>query len=328
VLNKIFPVPRSKPDEKRLDLYFDELLYLINLIDSASGGPVHDALRSLLLRLVEVGLLHDAQILKIGNFWTALGDAAKPRLKKRLEEILGCEESSLPPTLIEYISKVLQGSALQRGRREVDYNDYFRDVLEKHLEEKESRELRCKICGYHFMEADLGHERRRIAYDLDVIFALNVHPLRDANMDMWKPLRIDKGDGDSTRFLTKLTLDHIVPEEGFGWSEPDNLEIVCQLCNQGKMIYRHPLEAISLFAASGVSDYPENRGWSQLKQSTVAFTFELYDRRCWSCDRNSLFSELTVRRRVLSKGKSTKSEAFAPWNMVCLCYHCSGSSSN
>ena len=79
----------------------------------------------------------------------------------------------------------------------------FRMLSEQHPR----RELRCVVCGYHFLEEDAG-SRVDFLRDCETVFAQTREPGRLE--DLFKP-----------RSYTQLELDHIVSEEGFGWSDPD-----------------------------------------------------------------------------------------------------------
>ncbi len=303
---------------------FEDILNLYNIIEEHGHTSVHHAINSVLLRLIEVGFLHDTQIQRIGSLWDSLGNNAPIRLRDRISFLTGYNKIDIPDSLVNYLSKILSGTSFQKGRREANYNDFFDVLVERNINSNRYKNLICESCGYHFREADLGIQRCTVAKDIGAIFARNAHPLRENNNDLWKPQYIDKkNDPTSKIYLTILTIDHIVPEEGLGWSNSDNLQLTCKLCNNGKMAYRRPLEAVSLFAAGGLSDYPEDRPWNMLKQSIVSFTYEYNNRTCSICNNYSSDGELTVRpKKRVTPADIRNVLSFAPWNYRAICYSC------
>lgn len=301
-------------------LTFDDLSRLYQLINSNGKTPAHQAICSVILRLIEMGLLQDPMIQKIGRLWSTLGEDAQKKLNDRVFQLTKIE--NIPSELTDYLSNILSGSAFQRGRRKVEYNEYFGNLVRNNIKVRRNKALRCEACGYHFRIIDLGYERREVAQELGANFSNAYHTFRNNNADSLKPIFIDRDDSKKL-YLTQLTLDHKLPEEGLGWSGEDNLQITCKLCNQGKMAYRRPLEGLSLFAAGGLADFPRDRGWNGFKASVVSFTFEYYNRKCCSCQQSSKNVELTVRyKAVLHDPNSDNHRAFAPWNLEAICYGC------
>ena len=319
------------PDERshlfgktRLDVAFSDIIRLYALIESDGNSSLHNSINSTLLRLLESSLLHDQKIQRIGSLWDSLGERADLELRSRISELLSVKTEDIPLNLIAYLSKLLSGSAFQKGRREINYSDFFDTLVDANIRSNKYKRLHCVACGYHFREADLGEERRAIAKDCRAVFATRTEPLRVNNTDKWKPQYIVRETKFETKkeYLTSLTIDHNVPEEGLGWSDSDNLQITCKLCNNGKMAYRRPLEALSLFAAGGLADYPLDRPWNTFKQCIVSFTFEFFERKCSICRSPAKLRELTVRPRKHTDETSEVSTSFAPWNFSSICYDC------
>jgi 5-methylcytosine-specific restriction endonuclease McrA len=298
---------------------FSEIIDLYELISQHGNSSIHASLNSVLLRIIEIGILHDSKIQRIGDLWNSLGNEAENKLRERLSEILSIETHKIPENLLTYIKKILIGSAFQRGRREINQGDFFGVLVEKNIKLNKLKQLHCASCGYRFQEPDMGRERLELAKDFGAIFNTPVNKLRLNNIDLWKPHFNKNAKGD--HYLTYLTIDHIIPEEGLGGGDPENLQITCKLCNNGKMAYRRPLEAISIFAAGGLGDYPSDRGWNFFKQSVVSFAFEFYGRKCFSCNIPSSDVELTV-RPIGNEESENIITILAPWNFKVVCYDC------
>ena len=115
-------------------------------------------------------------------------------------------------------------------------------------------------------------------------------------------------------------MDHVIPEETLGWSEADNLEVLCMFCNSGKQAYRRPLEAISSFAVGALADTPHGRNFNQLKLQIVVAALRSQTSGCIACGRPKTEAELTV-TPVLGMSDGSM-HGFAPWNLKTLCYSC------
>lgn len=308
--------------QSRRDIRIEDIIDLLSTIETHGNTALHQSLEEVLIRFLEVSILHDEVMQRIGSLWATLGpNRGKNEISDRLSVLTGTPTTSLPKSLIDYLAKILGGSAVQRGRREVNYSSHFEEVLKRQLNNSIANCIRCESCGYHFIEADFNRDRRIIAQDLGGVFSANI-PL-ERYSDRWKPAFISKTTSNGTihnEYLTKVTLDHRVPEEGFGWSDPDNLAISCRFCNSGKMSYRRPLEALSLFAAGGVSDIPSTRPLSKLMQTTGAAVFEFFGRSCFVCLKTASEVELTIRPDPTGDGHRLRS--LAPWNLLSVCYDC------
>lgn len=296
---------------------YAQLLDLSKVVEAHGSSSVHVAIRELLLRLLETSLLHDRSLQTLMRRWNALSGQAHDIVRDRLREL--CTVATPPEEVVDYLVKLLGGTAARLGRRTSDYGQYLPSIFEQAAACHPRAELRCTSCGYHFRAEDLGAERRNLAKAAGLMFSREWRPERKENRDPWKPLFTPGRDSRKT-FYTQLTIDHIVPEEGLGSSEPDNLAVMCNFCNAGKMAYRRPLEPLSLFAAGGVSDFPPGREMNRLMHVIVVSSFSLYGGRCTVCGAQGGDGELTV--RPSKRGGHEALAGLAPWNLSSLCYDC------
>jgi 5-methylcytosine-specific restriction endonuclease McrA len=305
--------------EANCDVSFKDILSLISCVADDGSSALHESLRSVLLRVLEVSILRDPRIQLLAERWSILGARAPKLLGERIAELTGSQPSEV---VVRYMVSILGGSAMQRGRRSTDYSANLPDLFANARRTAPSGHLRCSICGYHFQRVDLSPERQNIALSEGLIFASKQRPERSFNRDPWKPLYVEMRRGRELRrkTLTGLTIDHIVPEEGLGWSSTDNLALTCKLCNQGKMSYRWALEPLSLFGAGGLSDFPSDRGFNFLRQAIVVSAYRFHERKCGLCNASVSHKEITVRPSI--KAKPIASHSLAPWTLVTRCYDC------
>lgn len=278
-------------------------------VDGSGNTALHCALRELLVRLAETHLLSHPRLVRLIEVWDGIIGTAKERVAGHLEAILGGPPS---PELVDHIYRCLAGSAARRGRHRRDHEYYFEDVLRR-IATTARGELRCECCGYHFRAKDLSNERLRSALEAGLTVEKSLFPGR-AN-DVLKPTQGFKQDS-----LTRLSVDHIIPQETLGWSEADNLEILCAFCNFGKLAYRRPMELLSVFAVGALANVPRDRGWGGLKHQIVVSTLRAQGGVCCSCERTRLEAELTV--RPSPREGDVYMRGFAPWNLRTLCYVC------
>ena len=221
----------------------DALKRSIDLLSRING--THESFKRSLfavaLRTVEMALLSDRELLNLARFWeTRLGEA--PRLvAERLEHLLG---QPAPASLVKHALRCLGSPVCRAGRGRRLHERNARALIERCVNKHASRQLRCYICGYHFRRDDLESLRLSFAESVDAKFAAELHPRRQ--VDFLKPTRF----GEGRRSATTLTIDHVVPEYGMGSPDLENLAIVCQFCNGGKLIYRAPLEPVSVAVAA------------------------------------------------------------------------------
>ena len=279
-------------------------------VQSDGETAVHGALHETLLRLGETHILSHPRIARLIDIWGGIVGVARERIESHLADMLGAPPD---PELVTHVFRCLSGSAAQRGRQSGNHAYYLDDILRRLGDGKSGRALRCECCGYHFRTKDLSQDRVRAVLDAGLSFERSLFPGR-AN-DPYKP--IQRGGNDS---LTRLSIDHIVPEETLGWSEADNLEVLCAFCNFGKLAYRRPLEAISSFAVGALAEVPRNRSWSTLKHQIVVAALRAQGGECSHCRLTRQVAELTV--RPIQRSSDGVMHGFAPWNLRTLCYSC------
>lgn len=273
---------------------------------------VHGALHETLLRLGETHILSNTKIARLIDLWDGIVGTARERIKDHLTEMLG---ASPDDALVTHVFRCLSGSAAQRGRHSGEHMRFFDVVVERlgGAAADTDKALRCECCGYHFRIRDVVQEKVRTVQEQGLVLERSLFPGR-AN-DPYKP--IQRGGNDS---LTRLSIDHVIPEETLGWSEADNLEILCAFCNFGKLAYRRPLEAISSFAVGALAEVPRNRSWSILKHQIVVAALRCQGGQCNQCARTRREVELTV--RPTPRTSDGIMQGFAPWNLRTLCYVC------
>ncbi|NYT32058.1 HNH endonuclease [Rhizobium sp. WYCCWR 11128] len=276
-------------------------------------GPsaLHDSLRQVLLRLLETSILSHPRISKLIDVWEGIAGSANERIERHLTDILlGKPDESL----VRHVFRCLSGSAAQRGRHSGSHAHYFEDVIGRLSTEKLSQRpaLRCECCGYHFRKKDMKGDRQ--AKILEAGFELEGSLFPGRSDDPYKP--VDRGKGVT---WTQLSIDHVVPEETLGWSDPDNLAVLCMFCNMGKVAYRRPLEGLSAFAVGALAETPRDRPWGVLKHQVIVAALASQGGTCRSCGQSKQQVELTV-RPVVPEGNYIT--GFLPWNLHSVCYVC------
>lgn len=206
----------------------------------------------------------------------------------------------------------LMGSASKRNRGSGDHEFAFSRVLDRL--NTGGNPLLCSVCGYRFRLKDIGKERLKVVQEKGFSLERNLFPGR-AN-DPFKPLI----RGSSNQSTTVLTLDHLVPEELFGWSEEENLAVVCGFCNFGKLASRRPLESLTTFAVGALSEIPRGREFTFLKQQIIVAALRSHGGLCYNCRRIKEEVELTV--RPVTRDSDGALQGFAPWNLRSICYIC------
>lgn len=277
---------------------FEDLLTLFEaLTNSDAAALLQRRLAVQVLRAVEVAMLSDPIILDVAlNLNLYLGREGTT-LRERVEHLLGHE---VPDETVRHLrSLVLSGAA--GADRKVGLGAFERQVFEAYREDTE--ELRCFDCGYHFTDDDLGERRREFAHDLRFRLASErgARRLRDE----WKPAS-----------RTSLTLDHIVPEAGFGQTEVDNLRVMCKFCNSEKQIYRWSGESSGRDVASALLALGDlQRGLWAVRAATYIAIREAG--ACSLCNKSVRETELTA-----TTGTARGRGASTPWSMHAACYDC------
>lgn len=279
-----------------------------NIVQTLEVGFTQIALRTL-----EATLLADPEMRKLALYWDSFVGVADEMIKDRVNKLTGNVPS---PEVISYLRNCIESPPSRRGGKETIDAELQYQALSATIEATPSRHLRCQLCGYHFRREDMGEPRYRMVDNLQGRLSQFHHPGRLA--DPLKPYRLVSHNKKPTS-LTKLTIDHKVPELGFGWTEQDNLLVACQWCNRGKLIYRRSLEPISTLIAAGLSLCPETSSKHQVTQQIAAVAVVLHSgRSCRICQKGVALVELSI--RVNPEGIGTR--AIWPWSTEVRCYDC------
>ena len=191
---------------------------------------------------------------------------------------------------------ILRGQAYKSRNALVADSTFF--SLLQNLLQMQQTEVRCQCCGYHFRYSDVDGRRAAMIGSLEITLSSSMHPDRVVD-PVKRPI------------MTKLEVDHIVPRAGWGGTEVSNLQILCQLCNQGKSIYTAGLEALSVIAAGS---YSLNSSIEYYPNRTIFYAaLNEAGSKCQRCDADASMAELTV---------APTSEWFTPWTAVVTCYAC------
>jgi hypothetical protein len=262
---------------------------------------VRASMRTLLLRVLELTLLGDPLFVDIARYpQSYLGDAHQI-IHDRLQDLFPGEE--IPRPLVEHLrGSLLSGVGVQAMKAATTAN--VEAVILRALARSTARDLRCEICGYHFVADDLGSVRRAIADRHDARLADYRLPARIR--DTWKPAS-----------LSELTIDHVVPEAALGPTVDANLQVACKFCNSSKQIYRWPGESLSRDNAGSLSLLVAGPRMTWAVNASV-FTTIITDRKCIGCNRSPLEVELTARRIGGGRGPGS----LAPWSLEAVCYEC------
>ena len=271
-------------------------------MDILSDRSIQVAIVHVLLRLLESNLLTDAVLLDISKYPGIYLGRADTIISARIEERFGF---SPPRELVYHLRKCLQSHTIQKGEKAGISDTTFDLLISARKGKSADLHLRCDVCGYAFRECDVGETRLALIQDHRFALAQKYHPRRE--VDVFKPIG-----------KTKLEVDHIVPEEGYGWTSNDNLQVTCQFCNQGRLIFRRSLEPLSTMAAGATSAYPTSRGSRITLQVIAVSAIDSADGICRYCNASKNEREMTVRLRP-----NSPSEFWCvPWNLDVLCYEC------
>lgn len=273
-------------------------------LSSMGGEALQLAVLHVLLRAFETYILADDKLLNIARFKDLFLGTADDLISQRLSEMF-----HITPTreVVAYLRHCLTSRAASdpSGEKRDIVVPVGQRVLQDAVEQHPRRELRCVVCGYHFLEEDAG-SRVDFLRDCETVFAQTREPGRLE--DLFKP-----------RSYTQLELDHIVPEEGFGWSDPDNLQVTCKFCNFGRMIFRRSLEPLSTMIAGSLGFHPPSRPHRPPRQIVIVARLLEGNGTCSVCGAHRTDTELTVQLR----DPTVQSRVwFVPWNLETVCYRC------
>lgn len=292
-------------------VHLSTLAAIETVVRSHGSSAVHRAVCDTILRLAETHILGHPRIARLIDVWDGIVATAPERIERHLAEMLGVSPA---PELVTHIYRCLSGSAARRGRGSREHEYAFEALLQRIVTVPGSdKALRCECCGFNFRAKDVAKEKIRSVLDVGLTLASSLFPGRSS--DPYKP--VVRGQEHS---MTRLTIDHIVPEETLGWSEADNLAILCMFCNAGKSAFRRPMEAISTFAVGALAEVPPARGFGTLKHQIVVGALRSHSDGCFRCGATRHQAELTV--RPATQPADDVLHAFAPWNLDVLCYAC------
>ncbi len=310
-LSKLIPVRQVNSLSAQGEQFTMAVLAGVDRSLAESGSTaLHKSLHQLLLRMLETSILSHPRISRLIDVWEGIAGTARERIEKHLVEIL---EDKPDENLVSHVFRCLSGSAAQRGRHSGSHAHYFDDVIDRLASSfsETGNPLRCECCGYHFRAKDVKNDRYVKISEAGFVFERALFPGRSD--DPYKP--VDRGNGT----WTQLSIDHVIPEETLGWSDPDNLELLCMFCNSGKMAYRRPLEGISAFAVGALAEVPVGRPWGILKHQIIISALMAQGGVCCECGRTKREVELTVRPKP---PLADSVHGFLPWNLRSVCYVC------
>jgi hypothetical protein len=274
---------------------------LETLLGNGAVDILRASVRLVLLRTLELTLLGDPRFVELARYpHSYLGDAHIV-IEERLKELFPGQE--ILPIVVEHLrSCLLSGVGVENTKRSTAAN--VEAVLVRCAARTPDRALRCEICGYHFVEDDLGESRRAIAQSIGARFA--EYRLTERVRDVWKPVD-----------LSVLSVDHVIPEAALGPTSDENLQVTCKFCNSAKAIYRWPGEGLSRDNAGSLSLLV---GGSRMRWAVNAsvFTAIALAGRCFVCARGVTETELTACRADGGRGPGS----MAPWGLRAVCYGC------
>ena len=279
------------PQKDELEAYIDALGKLLSPTDV---DAIRTALSQVVARLIETKVLTDADLFHLARMPEVYLGVAEQHIRERMKVVgldMLVDDSDIAhlrqlftsgpprPRPFEQATEGLVAALFQATRRL-------------------GEEMRCASCGYHFRTDDVA-QRRRLAEQYEFVFADRLLPGRQN--DHYK---------DPTQ--TSLEIDHIIPRAGWGPTRVDNLQLLCKFCNQGKMIFRWSLEALSSIVAASVAPIDgQSPRWAVRQAIVAAFAFG--EHSCGSCGRSSRRVELTAR---------PESRWLVPWHIAVCCYDC------
>jgi hypothetical protein len=123
--------------------------------------------------------------------------------------------------------------------------------------------------------------------------------------DLFKPYFDEPG----VRTWLSAEVDHIVPVSTFGTNFPENLQVLCKLCNSGKAND----VGVTVFQEHKFASKQIDSVCPQHRRRLFFFRLKMDENRCTKCHSES--NELTV-RKVREKGGLLLS------NLISVCYPC------
>lgn len=297
----------SQRFDAEVDARLEETLTLLERVSPGARRFLLESFTLVALRALETRLLADPELRTLALFWRAQAGVADTVINRRVEALTGVPPSD---TLRRHLRSCIRSRSSREGEKESVPPDVYRDTVSALLQTTRARELRCEACGYHFLSDDLGDDRREIIADLSPAYAASRHPRRLT--DPLKPWQTNRGNS-----LTRLTIDHVTPEAGFGWTGDGNHAVLCFLCNEAKAIYRSPMEPVSTVVAATLQASPETRAHSRPRQIAVWAAIAASG-ACAACGDTTGYTELTV----ALPDEMRNLRWLAPWSAEVICYEC------
>jgi hypothetical protein len=283
-----------------------ECIDLLDVVSPGARAALTESFTVVALRALEARLLADPELRTLALFWRANAARADETIARRVEALCGAPPSD---SLRRHLRSCIRSRSSREGQHEGIPSDIVRDTLADLLNMTSGRAVRCQSCGYHFLSDDLGADRRSLIEDLSPNYATSRHPRR--LVDTLKPWQLNG------RSLTQLTIDHVTPEAGLGWTGAGNHAVLCHLCNHAKAIYRSPVEPVSTVVAASLQACPAERAHSFPRQLAMWAIIATVG-RCSTCARGATATELTV----VLPDENQALRWLVPWVSEVVCYEC------
>jgi hypothetical protein len=268
---------------------------LSRVLDIDQMESVRRSISSVLDRLLLGRLATDEAFRVIRDLPDVYTGESAVRIDARLSE-LGLGQSARETLVPKLKTMLLRGKGHDASTAQV--TDGALRGLFSRLSRSGRQLLRCNCCGYHFRRCDLSASRWRLVERSGLELSKEMSDAR-------------RSDPIKTAGLTALEVDHKIPRAGWGPTDVSNLQALCRLCNQGKMIFENGGEAVSVLAAAG---YSLNHTAFYAPNMTIFYScIVMAERKCANCGVTSRDAELTVK---------PDGEWFTPWTSKVLCYEC------
>lgn len=294
------------PDEIE-DISVDDLLDQLEKIDHFNIVPLKRSILISIIRTLEMQLLADRTLLNMVRMWPSFFPVMREKIRERLLVTYNYNASD---DLVEHIFQRMD--ALRRAKnfsKNVTGNDEF--LVFKEFKSTHS-DLRCQGCGYHFTPSDLGESRRELVSELGL--NLSDYKLPGRLEDNLKPICNRHG-----KSMTTLEIDHIIPRVSFGNNSSKNLQILCNFCNQGKLIYRWGGEPYAIGNAASLMHFINSDELFRAQQISVVSAILSAKGHCETCSLTVSDTELTA---VCNPNQTVTPEWRAENNLIVTCYTC------
>jgi hypothetical protein len=283
-----------------------DALDLLKRVSPSTHDHFLRSLTSVALRAVETRILSDHPLRLLALNWDAKLADAEGIIESAVWLLTG--EVAERET-VQYLKQCIKSASSRKGVKDTIGAQSVEDAVDAAIARSDSREIRCFWCGYHFCDRDVGASRRDTIERLNGVLAK--YPNQKRIADRLKPASV------KSKSLCELTIDHVTPEAGLGWTEHDNLAVLCSFCNGAKLIYRSPFEPISTVVAASLQAVPELRGHSLPRQLAV-WAAIASQQSCSACQRTVKEVELTVD----APSESTGRRWLVAGDVPVKCYDC------